>query len=108
MKILLYIIIIALMILMIPVIQNDFVLSGIYALVIAVTILIRRHKNDLTFLIFGFVGLLLSEYFFISTGVETFNRRTLLGVMPLWLPFLWAYVFVAIGRCFKIINDYRL
>ena len=38
------------------------------------------------------------EYFFIKTGVKTFNRNTLFNIMPLWLPFLWAYVFVAIKR----------
>ncbi len=39
-----------------------------------------------------------SEYFFISTGVETFIRNSLFGVMPLWLPILWGYGFIAIRR----------
>jgi hypothetical protein len=45
-----------------------------------------------------------SEYFFISTGVETFARNSLFGLMPLWLPFLWAYAFVVIKRAVIILS----
>jgi hypothetical protein len=103
-KILLYILAIAVMIGLIPLIQNDFILTGVYLVFIAVTLSIRREKNDWIFLVFGFVGLFCSEYFFISTGVETFNRHTLFGVMPVWLPFLWSYAFMIIGRCIRILD----
>lgn len=49
-------------------------------------------------LVFGFVVITFFEYIFVSTGVETFVRNSLFGIIPLWLPFLWAYGFVAIKR----------
>ena len=93
------------MIALIPVIQNDYILASVYIIFAIATIAIRKQKNDLIFLAFGFGGLFLAEYFFISTGVGTFNRQTLLGVMPFWLPFLWAYAFMIIGRSIRIIDS---
>jgi hypothetical protein len=90
---------------LIPLIQNDFVLAGTYGMFIAVTLIIKREKNDLIFLTFGFVGLFCSEYVFILTGVETFIRHTLFGIMPFWLPFLWAYAFMIIGRSIRILDN---
>ena len=55
-------------------------------------------------LVFGFFAMIASEYLFISTGVEKFERNSLLGLMPLWLPFLWAYGFVAIKRAISILG----
>ena len=49
--------------------------------------------------------MILSEAFFISTGVETFTRTSLLGIMPLWLPVLWGYAFVAIKRAILILDQ---
>ena len=88
---------IAFMILLIPFVPNDYLLAIIYVLVIGVSS-VRYSKKDFVFLAFGFVALLLAETLFISTGVEVFERRTLLGIMPVWLPLLWAYVFVAVKR----------
>ncbi len=93
------------MIALIPFITNDYVLTAIYIGVIAVATL-RYTRNDRIFLVFGFFMLLLGEYAFISTGVETFERRTLFGVMPLWLPFLWAYIFVAIRQSALLFEKY--
>jgi hypothetical protein len=45
------------------------------------------------------------ECIFILTGVETFIRNSLFGIMPLWLPFLWAYGFVVIKRAIAIIES---
>ena len=92
------------MIALIPLVQNDFVLTIVYVVFIATTLAIKKEKKDWAFLLFGFVGLFLSESFFIWTGVETFNRHTLLGTMPLWLPFLWAYAFLIMRRCLKILE----
>lgn len=88
----------ALMVGLIPVVQNDVTLSLVYVAIIAISLFIRRERQDSALFAFGFVALLISEYFFVSTGVETFNRRSLLGVMPLWLPVLWGYAFIAIRR----------
>ena len=93
------------MIALIPYVRNDFVLAGLYIAIIGVSSF-RYERHDFTYLIVGCLVLFVSEYFFISTGVETFERKSLLGVMPLWLPLLWAYVFVAIKRGVLIIEKY--
>jgi len=48
--------------------------------------------------------MILVEGLFISTGVETFNRNSLLGIMPIWLPIIWGYGFVSIKRLIEIIE----
>jgi len=104
-KIILNVIPILMMIGLIPLVRNDFVLTGMYAAIIVVALLIKRERNDLLILVFGFFIMIASEYLFISTGVETFQRNSLLGLMPLWLPFLWAYGFIAIKRSVLILNS---
>ena len=104
-KIILNVIPILMMISLIPLVRNDFVLTGMYAAIIVVALLIKRERNDLLILVFGFFIMIASEYLFISTGVETFQRNSLLGLMPLWLPFLWAYGFIAIKRSVLILNS---
>jgi len=103
-QILLNFIPIVLMIVLIPFVENDYVLTGLYGLIIIVSFLVKYSKKDILFFIFGFFAMLVSELFFISTGVETFARNSLFGIMPLWLPFLWAYVFVVIRRMIVIID----
>ncbi len=93
-----------LMIALIPVVKNDYVLTGIYALTIAISFAIKYNKKDWIFFVFGFIIMIISEYLFVSTGVETFVRNSLFGLMPLWLPFLWAYAFVAMKRAIIILN----
>ena len=93
-----------LMIGLIPFVRNDFLLTAIYLLIIGSALAIKREPKDITILIFGFFVMIASEYLFVSTGVETFNRNSLLGMMPLWLPFLWAYGFVAIKRGVEILK----
>ncbi len=92
------------MIALIPLVINDYILSLIYVVLICVAFAVKREKNDLIVLAFGFIIMIVSEYFFISTGVETFQRNTLFGIMPIWLPFLWSYGFVAIKRSVEILN----
>ncbi len=93
------------MIALIPYVRNDFLLALLYIAIIGVSSL-RYSRHDFVYLVIGCLVLFISEYFFISTGVETFERKSLLGVMPLWLPLLWAYVFVAIKRGIVIIEKY--
>ena len=104
-KIILNTIPILVMIGLIPLVGNDYVLTGVYALIIVDALLIKRGRNDLLILVFGFFIMIASEYLFISTDVETFQRNSLLGLMPLWLPFLWAYGFVVIKRSVLILNS---
>ena len=103
-RIVLSILPIVLMIGLIPIIKNDYLLTGVYILIIIIGLAIRREAKDFLSLIFGLVIMFLAEYFFISTGVEQFTRKTLLGVMPLWLPILWAYAFVAMKRAIVILS----
>lgn len=92
------------MITLIPVFKDDYVLTGIYALIIAVSFAIKYEQKDYLFFIFGFIIMIISEYFFVSTGVETFIRNSLFGLIPIWLPILWAYAFVAMKRTIIIID----
>ena len=92
------------MIIFIPFLRNDYVLVLAYALIIIFSFAVNYEKKDILFFLFGFVAMTVSEYFFIKTGVETFERKSLFGVMPLWLPILWAYVFVVMRRAISIID----
>ncbi len=93
------------MIALIPVVENDYILTFLYCVIIAIAFIVHREGKDMLVFCFGFCVMILSEYFFISTGVETFNRHTLFGLMPLWLPFLWGYSFVAIKRALRILEN---
>ena len=104
-KIFLNIIPVILMIAIIPIFTNDYLLTAIYVVIIAISLMFKYEKKDYLFLILGFLIMIISEYFFVSTGVETFTRNSLFGIMPLWLPFLWAYAFVIIKRAVIILND---
>ena len=89
---------------LIPLVTNDYVLTGIYCICIVGVLLVRRHKFDVLACVFGFIGITLSELLFVSSGVETFTHQTLFGMIPLWLPFLWAYAFVTIVRCLRVMD----
>lgn len=93
------------MIALVPYVRNDFALAGIYLIIIAISA-IRYSRKDFIFLVLGFLIFLGGEYLFISTGVEVFERRTLLGAMPVWLPLLWAYIFVTMRRGVLLFEKY--
>lgn len=88
---------------LIPVIKNDYYLSLVFILIIAISFYIKYERNEYKIFIFGLIALTISEYLFILTGVETFNRNSLFGIMPLWLPILWAYAFIVIKRSILVI-----
>lgn len=89
---------------LIPLIKNDYTLTIAYICIIIISFIFKKEKNEIKIFLFGFVVMILAEAVFISTGVETFVRNTLLGLMPLWLPFLWGYSFVAMKRGLKILE----
>ncbi|MDP3402856.1 MAG: hypothetical protein Q8S35_02785 [bacterium] len=89
---------------LIPLIANDYLLAFLFLLVIVISLTIKRTPLDLTALIAGAILMTIAEYLFVSTGVETFTRNSLFGIMPIWLPILWAYGFVAIKRIVYIIG----
>lgn len=103
-NIILNIIPILIMIGLIPIILDDYLLTVVYVGIILVSFLVKKEKGDIFVFIFGFFAMIISEIIFISTGVETFVRNTLFGLMPLWLPFLWGYGFVVIKRGIKILE----
>jgi len=88
----------------IPLVSNDYILTLAYVAIVIASLLVKKEKNDLLIFVFGFCMMTVFEYLFISTGVETFKRNSLLGLMPLWLPFLWGYGFVAIKRGIRILD----
>ena len=79
-------------------VENDHVLTVIYLGVITITFVVKKERADLLILSVGFLGTLIGEYLFVSTGIETFNRTSFMGIFPLWLPFLWSYIFLAMKR----------
>ena len=86
------------MVLLVPLIKNDYLLTFVYICIIIMLLLIKRNKNEVYIFIFGFFAMIFFETIFIRTGVEVFIRNSLFGIMPLWLPFLWGYGFIAIKR----------
>jgi hypothetical protein len=90
---------------LIPLIQNDYFLALVYIGIIFISLFIKHERNDISVSIFGFFIMITFEYIFINTGVETFTRNSLFGAMPLWLPFLWSYGFIAIKRSVLILNS---
>ena len=89
---------------LIPLVSNDYVLTLLHVIIIGIAFSIYRRKYDVTAFIVGFVLMTVAEYLFIRTGVETFARDSLFGVMPLWLPFLWGYGFVSMKHIVQVIS----
>jgi len=89
---------------LVPLVRNDYVLAGICIAMIIGAFLVKRVRYDLVVFAVGFFTMILVEWLFISTGVETFNRNSLLGIMPIWLPVIWGYGFVSIKRLIEIIE----
>lgn len=96
---------ILLMVALIPFVGDDYSLTGLYVVIIVASLFIKREKNDVLIFTLGFIVMIFFEAIFISTGVETFIRNSLFGLMPLWLPFLWGYGFIAIKRSVKILDN---
>ena len=99
-KIILNVIQILVMILLVKVIKNDYYLIIVYALLILTMLKINYEKNEYKLLISGIIFMFVTEYIFISTGIETFTSQTLIN-MPIWLPLLWGYGFIVINRVSK-------
>ncbi len=89
---------------LIPFVANDYVLAALYAVIILIAFFIKRMSHDIFIFVFGFFTMIACEYLFVSTGVETFIRNSLFGLMPLWPPFLWGYSFVAIKRSVALLG----
>ena len=99
---------VVIMIGLIPKVKDDFALAGLYVLIIALSLVVKRERKDVIALLFGFFVMTAMEYYFVNTGVEKFLRKTLFGLMPLWLPILWAYGFLAIKRVVVILDQRKV
>ena len=93
-----------LMIGLIPFVQDDYILTALYVGVIVLSLMIKYTRYDILIFFVGVIFMTISEYLFISTGVETFTRNSLFGLMPLWLPILWGYGFIVIKRSVSILG----
>jgi len=93
------------MIILIPFVKNDYLLAAVYVLITVVFFLVKYESKEYIYFLFGFVVITFFEWVFVSTGAEIFQRRSLFGIMPIWLPIIWAYSFVAIKRSIVIINE---
>lgn len=96
---------ILIIIVLIPFIENDYLLSLAFIVIMVISFSIKYDKHDFIFLVFGFFAMIAFESLLVMAGVETFTRKTLFRVMPIWLPILWAYAFVAIRRGIKILES---
>lgn len=96
---------VALMIGLIPVVSDDYFLALIYLLIASISFAVKREEHDYLSYAFGLIAITISEYFFIQTGVETFVRNSFFGIMPIWLPLLWAYAFVVIKRSLRVLDQ---
>jgi len=95
------------MIAIIPIIKNDYILLAIYAILIITLFLIKLEENELAIFISAAILMVFFEFLFVSTGVETFSRDSLFGIMPLWLPLLWGYAWVAGKRFILYVNEHN-
>lgn len=91
---------------LITLVENDYLLTLFDVVIVVFSLfVIKVKRNDFIAFFFGLFMITIFEYIFISTGVETFIRHSLFGLMPLWLPILWAYGFVAIKRSLEILQN---
>ena len=97
-----------LMIFLIPFIKNDYTLTFIYFCFAFVYILISPSKLNILVYLVGLIAMTIFETVFLYMGVEEFTSQTLFGIMPLWLPFLWAYGFLVIKDSLLILLKVRL
>lgn len=89
---------------LVPIINNDYFLALIFSLIIIISFRIKKESHEGLIFVSGFFLMIFFEFIFISTQVEVFYRNSLFGIMPVWLPILWAYGFVAISRAVKILD----
>ena len=92
------------MISLIVLVESEYALAILYVVFIAALLLIKHERIDFIAFFFGLIVMTFLEYLFVNTGVEKFTQESLFGSMPLWLPLLWGYGFVAIRRGVSILS----
>ena len=96
---------IILMIALIPFVRNDYYLAALFIAITAVAFLVEYRRKDLMLFLIGSLIFSLGEALFITTDIETFKRTSLFGIMPIWLPILWGYIFVALRRAVVVLDS---
>jgi len=81
---------------LIPFIQDGKLLTALFVLPALLYFIKNPTKKNYLVYTIGLVAMTLFDSIFLTTGVETFKDTTLFSIMPLWLPFLWAYSFLVI------------
>lgn len=76
--------------------QNTLLLSILYIVPALIYFFRQPQKINIIVYLTGLFFMTIFESIFLLTGVETFADKSLFGIMPIWLPFLWAYGFLAI------------
>lgn len=89
---------------LIPLVRNDYLLAALYVGIIILSLVFKYSRHDALVFLVGVIGMTVSEYLFVDTGVETFSRNSLFGLMPLWLPLLWGYGFIVIKRSLLLLD----
>ena len=92
------------MLVLIPLLTNDYLLLVADLFIIALSFSLKYESKELVIFVCGAVVMTLAETLFLKTGVEVFQRTSLFGIMPIWLPVLWGYGFVAIKRFVLILK----
>jgi len=85
--------------------QNNLLLFTIY---LTLTFgLIYLHKDKSEFLIFAYgviIGIIIEVVGTSISGYQSFTNPDFLGI-PIWLPVVWGYGFIAMKRISLIIKD---
>lgn len=89
---------------LIPFIHDGALLTALFILPALLYFIKNPTKKNYLVYTVGLVAMTLSESIFLTTGVERFRDETLFGIMPLWLPFLWAYGFLVIKDSLLLIE----
>ena len=78
--------------------QNSFLLFAIYIILSVVLILWRGDNSEFTIFIYGIIiGGLVEVIGTQVSGYQSFAEPDFLGI-PIWLPIVWGYGFVAMKR----------
>ena len=96
---------IILMLALIPFVRNDYYLAASFIAITVVAFLVEYRRKDLVLFLIGSLIFSLGEALFIATDIETFKRTSLFGIMPIWLPILWGYIFVALRRAVVVLDS---
>ena len=86
-------------------IKDDYILAITYIFLLVGFFNVHYEKNDIKMFFLGMILMIFFELIFLNTGIEKFERTSLLNMMPIWIPLLWGYGFVVIKRISLLLNE---